>query len=76
MVTLGLSSGPESEVDVRRVYSDELAILGTYAQSKADMEKVLALASDGQLRPSVHKCLPLSAATEAHDLIESRDAQG
>ena len=76
MVTLGLTSGPKSEVDVRRVYSDELAIPGTYAQSKADIEKVLALASDGQLKPSVHKCLPLSAATAAHYVLESRDVQG
>ena len=37
LVTLGLTSGPKSDVDVRRVYSDELSIMGTYGQSKEEI---------------------------------------
>lgn len=76
MVTLGLTSGPKSEVDVRRVYSDELSIMGTYGQSKADMAKVLELAAGGKLSPSIHKALPLSSAAEAHGILESRKVRG
>ena len=76
MLTLGLTSGPKSEVDVRRVYSDEISILGTYGQSKADIERVLALAAEGRLTPSVHSELPLSSAEEAHRILESRDVRG
>jgi NADPH:quinone reductase-like Zn-dependent oxidoreductase len=76
MLTLGLTSGQKSEVDVRRVYSDELAIMGTYGQSKADLAKVLGLAAEGKLRPSIHKELPLSSAREAHEMLESRRVMG
>ena len=76
MVTLGLTSGPKSEVDVRRVYSDELSLVGTYGQSKEDIKKVLELAAGGSLRPSIYRELPLPSAREAHEIIESRQVQG
>lgn len=76
MIALGLTSGPKSEVDVRRVYSDELTIMGTYGQSKAEVAKVLELAAGGKLSPSVQKLLPLSSAREAHEIVESRNIRG
>lgn len=76
MVTLGLTSGPKSEVDVRRVYQEELAILGTWGQSREDIQLVMKLASDGKLKPSIFHEFPLSSASEAHRILESRDVQG
>ena len=76
LVSLGLTSGPKSEVDVRRVYSDELKIMGVYGQSKADIANVLKLAADGKLTPSIYKELPLSSAKEAHEVVESRGVRG
>jgi NADPH:quinone reductase-like Zn-dependent oxidoreductase len=76
MVTLGLTSGPRSEVDVRRIYTDELSIMGTYGQSRSDVAKVLELAAQGRLGPAIHGELPLSSAREAHEIIESREVRG
>lgn len=76
MVVLGLTSGPKSEVDVRRIYSDELSIMGTYGQSKSDVARVLELAAQGKLAPAIHAELPLSSAREAHEIVESRRVQG
>lgn len=76
MLTLGLTSGPKSEVDVRQVYSDELSIIGTYGQLKSDIEKVLELASEGKLTPAIYKEMPLAAARKAHEVLESREIQG
>jgi NADPH:quinone reductase-like Zn-dependent oxidoreductase len=76
LVTLGLTSGPKSEVDVRRVYSDELSIVGTYGQLQSDIQKVLGLAAEGKLKPAIHRELPLASAREAHLILESRDVQG
>lgn len=76
MLTLGLTSGPKSEVDVRRTYSDETSIMGTYGQSKAEVEKVLSLQAEGKLSPSIQSELPLSSAREAHQMLESRDVRG
>lgn len=76
MLTLGLTSGPKSEVDVRRVYQDELSILGTYGHLKEDLQQVLKLLGAGRLAPSVSRELPLSSAARAHEIIESRDVEG
>lgn len=76
MVVLGLTSGPKSEVDVRRVYQDELEILGAYGQTSEDLKAVLQLAKTGRLSPSIFRKLPLSSAKEAHEIIESREVQG
>lgn len=76
MVTLGLTSGAKSEVDVRKVYSHELSILGTYGQSKGDIAKVLQLASEGKLKPSIQNELPLSSARDGHEILESRQVKG
>ncbi|MDG6989066.1 MAG: zinc-binding dehydrogenase [Nitrososphaerota archaeon] len=76
MVALGLTSGLKSEVDVRRVYSDELSIMGVYGQSKGDVEQVLKLAAEGRLKPSIYRELPLGEARRAHEIVESRDVRG
>jgi NADPH:quinone reductase-like Zn-dependent oxidoreductase len=76
MVTLGLTSGPKAEVDVRRVYSDELSIVGAYGQTSADISRVLKLASEGKLVPSIYRELPLASAVEAHETVESRSVMG
>jgi NADPH2:quinone reductase len=76
MITLGLTSGPKAEVDVGRVYRDELSIIGAYGQTRTDLKQVMQLASLGRLKPSVYRELPLSSAKEAHEILEARDVQG
>ena len=76
MLTLGLTSGPKSEVDVRRVYQDELKLMGVYGQSRDDLRRVMDLAAAGSLKPSIYEALPLRSAREAHEAIESREVQG
>lgn len=76
MITLGLTSGSMAEVDVGRVYRDELSIIGAYGQTRTDLRQVLQLASVGRLKPSIYRELPLSSAKEAHEILESRDVQG
>ncbi len=76
MITLGLTSGPRSDVDVRRIYQDELSIMGTYAHRKEDLLMVLDLAAEGKIKPSLAKELPLQSARESHELLESRKVNG
>lgn len=76
LVTLGLTSGPKSEVDVRKVYQDELSILGTYSCRREELVEVLRLTAEGKLKPSIFRELPLRSAREAHEALESRRVQG
>lgn len=76
LLSLGLTSGPSSEVDVGKLYRGELGIVGTYAFRREDLVKVLRLVGEGRLNPRVYKELPLKSAREAHELIESQVVQG
>jgi NADPH:quinone reductase-like Zn-dependent oxidoreductase len=76
LVTVGLTSGPRSDVDVRRVYQDELGIVGTYSCRKEELIAVLELTAKGKFRPAVKAELPLHSASEAHKILESRAIQG
>lgn len=76
LLALGLTSGAKAEVDVRRVYSEELNVMGTYGQRKEDIEKVMGLVSSGRLAPTIREVLPLASARKAHEDIEARSVMG
>jgi len=76
LVAVGLTSGAKSEVDVRRVYQDELSIIGAWTCRREDLAEVLRFVAGNKLRPSVFKELPLKDAQRAHEILESRWVQG
>ena len=72
MVSLGVTTTPSSEVDIGRLYRNELSIIGTYAYGREDLLAVLDLAAAGRIRPRISRRLPLKSAREAHEALESR----
>lgn len=76
MLSLGLTSGATSSVDVGRFYRNELNFAGVYAFTKEDLNSVLGMASEGKLRPHIYRELPLEAAQEAHRSLESNEHFG
>lgn len=72
MITLGVTTGEGSSVNISKVYRNELSIIGTYAFTKGDLISVLRLAAEGRLKPNIYKKLPLEKASEAHTIMESR----
>ncbi len=76
LVSLGVTTGEESGINIARVYRSEMTVAGTYAFTVEDLTKVLKLASKGSLRPHIFKKLPLSSAQEAHRILEGREQFG
>ena len=76
LVSLGVTTGEESGINIARVYRSELTVAGTYAFTPEDLSKVLKLASQGRLKPHIYKELPLSSAQEAHRILEGREQFG
>lgn len=72
LVTCGATTGPEATVSLRRVFALQLSILGSYMGSKGELLELLPHVYAGRLRPVVDRVLPLSAAAEAHRLMEER----
>ncbi|MCC7352744.1 MAG: zinc-binding dehydrogenase [Anaerolineae bacterium] len=76
LVTVGNSSGPKTELDIRYVWSKQISILGSTMGSRDDFATVMALVFAGKLRAVVDRILPLAAAREAQALLERGEQFG
>lgn len=76
MVVYGATTGPKGEVDIRRMFWRQTAILGSTMASRSEFEAVMALVFSGALEPVVDDVLPLSDAREAHERLERGDVFG
>jgi NADPH:quinone reductase-like Zn-dependent oxidoreductase len=76
VLSVALTSGPTSSVDVGRLYRNELRLVGVFAFRREALVDVLRLVSEGSLRPRIFRELPLQSGREAHELLESRKIEG
>ena len=76
LVTCGATSGPNAMTNVNLLFWRQLEILGSTMASRSELEAVLQLVWDGQLKPIVDRVLPLSSAKEAHEILERGEQFG
>lgn len=76
LVTCGASAGFEAAVDLRHLFSKQIAILGAFMGRKADLLDIVRHLGDGTLRPVVDRVLPLRDCAEGHRLLERREVFG
>lgn len=76
LVVAGGHGGEHPRLDVIEVFRNELRVNGVRSQRPDDVERVLALAAAGRLRPQVDQVFPLEAAADAHRRVASRQATG
>lgn len=76
MVAYGATTGPHGELDIRRLFWRQIAILGTTMASRDEFERVMALVRDGTLVPVVDDVWPLSRAPEAYARLAAGEVFG
>ena len=76
IVTVGNTSGPLAETDIRFIFTRQLSILGSTMGSHADFAAVLELLEQGALKPLIHRELPLSEGRRGHEIIERGEMFG
>jgi NADPH2:quinone reductase len=76
MVTAGAHGGGRVTLDVKQLYLRRQSIIGAAGTNPADVEKALAAAGQGRIRSIHHRLMPLSAAVEAHRIVESNQITG
>jgi NADPH:quinone reductase-like Zn-dependent oxidoreductase len=76
LVTAGAHGGGRVNLDVKRLYMKRLRILGAAGTHSADVTKALAAAADGKIRAIIDRIMPLSAAAEAHSILENHQTFG
>lgn len=76
IVTCGATDGHEARLNLRHIFWRQLSVLGSTLAPKSRLFEVIDRMAAGQLRPVVDRVLPLEAVSEAHRVLESRQAFG
>ena len=76
VLSVALTSGATSNVDIGKLYRSELNLTGVFAFRRETLVDVLRLVSKGKLRPMIFRELPLQRGKEAHEILESRNVEG
>jgi NADPH:quinone reductase-like Zn-dependent oxidoreductase len=70
-VTCGATTGFEAQIDLRYLFSRQLAALGSYMGTLGELHEVLKHVFSGKLKPVVDRTFPLSEVRAAHEYLES-----
>jgi len=76
MVAYGATSGPRGEVDIRRMFWRQIAVLGSTMGNRQEFEQAMGLVLAGELEPVVDDVWPLSRAREAYERLERGEVFG
>ena len=76
IVTCGATTGPRIPVDVRRVFWNQLSILGSTMGDSAEFGDMLEVVSAGEIVPVVDRVFPLAEARAALERLEKGEQFG
>lgn len=76
IVVCGATSGFDAGIDLRYLWTREVAIVGSNGWAREDLETLLGLTTAGELEPVVHRVYPLSEVSAALAEIEDRTVFG
>lgn len=72
LVTFGTTSGPLTELDIRKLYHKQLAVFGTTMGSPQEFVQMLKVVDGGQIRPVVDRVFPLAEAGLAQQYMDQQ----
>ncbi|MFB6069789.1 MAG: zinc-binding dehydrogenase [Halanaeroarchaeum sp.] len=76
LVTCGATTGPNPETDVRRIFWNQLSVIGSTMATPGEVDDVLSLVWDGTFDVRVRDVFPMSETARAHEMIENREGFG
>jgi NADPH:quinone reductase-like Zn-dependent oxidoreductase len=76
LVIAGATAGPHSEVDLRRVFWNQLEVIGSTMGSDTDVADMIRAVAGTRLRPRIDRVFPLAEGREALSYLASHDHFG
>jgi NADPH:quinone reductase-like Zn-dependent oxidoreductase len=76
LVTCGATTGPKVELDLRFLFSRQLAFLGSYMGTMSELHEVLGHVFAGRLKPVIDHTFPLKDLRAAHEYLEKSQMFG
>jgi D-arabinose 1-dehydrogenase-like Zn-dependent alcohol dehydrogenase len=75
-VVLGEVEGQRVNFNLAEVIFRDAAVVGSSGAGKAQVEEVVRMVADGEVKPVISDRVPLASARDAFDLVGSRQALG
>jgi NADPH:quinone reductase-like Zn-dependent oxidoreductase len=76
IVVAGATAGAKSEIDVRRLFWNQLEIIGSTMGSDADVSEMLRTVAATELRPLIERTYPLAEGAEAVRALDAGEHFG
>jgi NADPH:quinone reductase-like Zn-dependent oxidoreductase len=76
LVTCGATTGNDGPTNIWTLFAKELSVIGAYGGTRANLATVLRLIAEGQLKPVIHRVLPLESVADAQRMLEARESFG
>ena len=76
IVTVGNTTGPKAEIDIRHIFYKQLRIIGSTMGTLQEFHNVMQLVWRGELQPIIDRVLPLGDGGEAHKVLERGEQFG
>jgi NADPH:quinone reductase-like Zn-dependent oxidoreductase len=76
IVIVGNTSGPQTEIDIRYIFSKQISLIGSTMGSRGDFRTITSLLWDGKIRPVIDSVMPLSEGKEAYRRMEEGKQSG
>ena len=72
LVIRGATTGHEAAVNIWNLFVKQQTLFGCYGRTRGELRPVLNLVARGELKPVIHRTLPLDRAAEAQAILEDR----
>lgn len=76
LVTCGATTGADTKLDLRFLYSRQYSLLGSYMGTMGELYDVLQHVFAGKLKPVIDATFPLAEAHAAHERMEKSEMFG
>jgi len=76
IVIIGNTSGPRVEIDVRYIFSKQISLIGSTMGTHEDFRQIVALLSQGMIKPIIDHVAPLSQGVEGFREMEHGEQFG
>ncbi|MFB6095663.1 MAG: zinc-binding dehydrogenase [Halodesulfurarchaeum sp.] len=76
VLTCGATTGANPETEIRRIFWNQLSVIGSTMATPGEVDDALSRVWDGDFEVRVRERLPMSEIARAHELLEEREGFG
>ncbi len=76
IVIVGNTSGPQAEIDIRRIFGKQISLIGSTMGTHKDFHDITRMLWSGKIRTIIDTVMPLSDGRKAFEMMERSDQFG